>query len=151
VGEGEVLQELGVGGGLLHGVEVGAVEVLHHGLLERGEVVGLADQHGHGGQAGSPRRPPPALAGDELVLARAQLADEQGLEHAEGGHRGGEGGEGLLVERPPGLARVRAEALDRHLPEGGPADGRRGRGGGGRCLRGEERPQAPTEAALAHR
>ncbi len=67
VGELELLDELLVGRRLLERVEVGAVEVLDHRLLERRGVVEHSDERRDCGEAGPAGGPPPALAGDELV------------------------------------------------------------------------------------
>ena len=54
------------------------------------------------GQAGTARRPPAPLAGDQLV-AVVDAADQHRLEHADLADRGGELGERLLVEVDPRL------------------------------------------------
>ena len=74
VGEPEVLDQLLVGGRLLERVEVVALEVLDERLLERGRVVGVADERGDRLQPDPARRAPAALAGDQLVLAVAERA-----------------------------------------------------------------------------
>ena len=73
MGVAEVLDQLLVGGRLLERVEVLAVEVLDQGLLEAVGLVGRLDQDGDGLQPGPPGRPPPALAGDELVVVAASV------------------------------------------------------------------------------
>ena len=82
VGQAEVLDELLVRGGLLERVELVAVEVLDERLLERGGVVGLADQRRDRLEADPPGRPPAALTRDQLV-AVAHRAHEHRLEHAD--------------------------------------------------------------------
>ena len=109
VGEAEVLDELLVGGGLLERVEVVAVEVLDQRLLERGGVVGLADERRDGLEADPPGRPPAALARDQLVLVVADRAHQHRLEHADLADRVGERAERLLVEVVPRLEPVRPD------------------------------------------
>ena len=75
VGEPEVLDELLVGGRLLEGVEVLAVEVLDQGLLERRRCRRSSrTRAGIVCEAGPLGRPPAALAGDELEAAVARPA-----------------------------------------------------------------------------
>ena len=66
MGEVEVLDQLEVGGGLLEGGEIGAVEVLDERLLHGGHVVGVAHDRRDLGEAGAARRPPPPLPRDQL-------------------------------------------------------------------------------------
>ena len=104
VGELEVLDELLVGGRLLERVEVLAVQVLDQRLLEAVGIGGRAHQGGDGLQAGPLGRPPPALAGDELITAMVVgLAHQHGLEHAELPDGRGQRRQGVLVEVAPRL------------------------------------------------
>ena len=68
--------------GFFDGVQILALEVFDHGQLHGLAVVGLNDQHRHLGQARHPGGPPAALAGDDLIVARGQLADGQRLDNA---------------------------------------------------------------------
>ncbi len=115
MGELELLDQLLVGSGLLERVEILAVEVLHHRLFERREVVGHPDQHGHRRQTGPFGSTPPALAGDQLVVAVVDLTDEERLQDAHFAHRGGQGSQALLVEVLAGLVRVGANQADGYL------------------------------------
>src|ERR1700733_4361335 len=64
------LAELGIAGGLLERVQVGALDVFDDGDFERFAVAGLDDDDGDLVQARSLRGPPAALAGDDLVRGR---------------------------------------------------------------------------------
>ncbi len=116
VGEAEVLDELLVGRRLLEHVEVRAVDVLDQRVLERRRVVGVADQRGDVLQPDPPRRPPAALAGDQLV-AVVGLAHEHRLEDPDLADRLRQRSELLLVEVLPRLVRVRPDRRDRELFE----------------------------------
>ena len=69
-------------GGLLHGVQVLPLEVLHHRELRRLAVVSLDDQHRDLREARQPGGPPAALARDDLIVAALQAADGEGLQDA---------------------------------------------------------------------
>jgi hypothetical protein len=117
VGEAEVLDELLIGGRLLKGVEVLAVEVLDQRLLEGPGVVGHPHKGGDGLQAGPSCRPPPTLSRDELEVPLAELSDQHGLQDADLPDAGGQGGQGLFVEVLPGLPPVGLDACHRELLE----------------------------------
>ncbi len=142
VGQAEVLGQLLERGRLLQRSEILAVEVLHQRPLDRGQVVGGADDRRDERQPGSARRSPAALAGNELIAAVVQRADEDGLEHADLADRGGQLGERLLVEVHPRLVRVGQDAADGELLQPGDVVAR-GRTGLGR----DQRPEAPTKSA----
>ena len=101
------------------------MEVLDQRLLERGGVVGLADQGRDRLEPDPAGGPPAALAGDQLVAVAAR-AHEHRLEHADLADRVGERRERLLVEVLAGLETVRPDRRHRELLE--PADARPGLG-----------------------
>ncbi len=116
LGELEVLHQLLVGGGFLQRVEVLAVQVLHQGLLQRQHVVHRAHHHRDGRQPGPLGRPPPPLAGDQLVALVPDLSHEDRLQDAQLGDRRGQGGQRLLVEVGARLMWVGGDRPHRHLP-----------------------------------
>ena len=117
MGDAEVLDELLVGGRLFHRVEILAVQVLDQGLLHAGHVGRCSHQSRNGLEAGSTGRPPPALAGDELVLLIAQLADQDGLQDTQFPNGSGQRRERLFVEMGPRLMLVGPDVGDRDLQE----------------------------------
>ena len=112
LGEVEVLGEALVGAGLLHGVEVGALEVFDDGHLHRLAVGDFADDGRDGRFAGALRGEPAALAGDELVTASGDGTDHDGLDDSRGRDGGGEFGELGFVELRAGLERVAVDLAD---------------------------------------
>ena len=76
LGQLEVLAKSLIGAGLLHGVEIGALEVFDDGHLKCLLVGDLADDGGDGGFAGLAAGEPAAFAGDELVLYVAFCGSE---------------------------------------------------------------------------
>ena len=119
VGQAELVDELLVGGGLLQGVEVDAVEVLDQRLLQAGHIVGHLDEDGDGLEPGPAGGPPAPLPRDELVavLLVLELPDQHRLEQADLADGGGQRPHGLLVEMAPGLVGVGPDVRDRHDPE----------------------------------
>jgi len=102
--------------------EVLALEVLDDRDLESGVVVDLLDEGRDRRDAGLARRSPAALAGDQLVAVVTERPDEDRLEDAVLGDRGGELTQRVLVEHRPRLARVRFDPIDRkHLHASGAA------------------------------
>ena len=77
----------------------------------------VADDRGHLLQAGLLRRPPAPLAGDQLVAAVGEGADEEGLDDAAGLDRGGEGGQRLGIEAGSRLVGVGLDQVDRQLAQ----------------------------------
>ena len=140
MGQREVLDQLLVGRGLLERVEVGPVDVLDERLLERGDVVALADERRHPTDPQPAGRPPAALAGDELELV-TDRPDEHRLEDADLTDRLGQLVEQLLVEALTRLVRVRPDRRGVDLAE--PA--RRLRAGTG----GDECPESLTQSAAS--
>ena len=116
VGEPEVLDELLVGGGLLERVEVVAVQVLDERLLERGGVVGLADERRDRLEADPPGRPPAALARDQLVLPSPAGRTSTGWSTPTSRIESASDAERLLVEVVPRLVRVRLDRRQRAAP-----------------------------------
>ena len=75
------------------------------------------DQRRHPVEPGQLRGAPAALAGDQLVRAAGDRAQQDGLEHAALAQRAGERDQRRLVEAPARLPRVRPDQVDRHLAE----------------------------------
>ena len=104
--EAEGVGEPGVGGGLVEGGEVGALQVLDQGQLERLPADSGAGRGGRGcapcrrgrRRATGARRPPGG--------ARAVALDHDGLEQAVGADRLGEAGERVGVEVAARLLRI---------------------------------------------
>ena len=82
LGEAVVLHQHLVALSFLHGAQVLPLEVLDHGQLGGLAVVGLDHHHGDLSEACQPGGPPAALAGNNLVVAGAELPDGQGLDDA---------------------------------------------------------------------
>ena len=140
LGEAEVLDQGGAGARLLDRVEVLADHVLDQRHLQPLGQLGVADDRRHLLQAGLLRGAPAALAGDQLVAAVGQGADEQRLDDAAALDRGGEAGQRLGVEAGARLVRVRLDQLDRQLAQLA--------GVAGRGALGQDRRQAAADAAL---
>ena len=123
--ESELLQECPERLGELDRAEVLAVDVLDQRLAQEVRVVGIAQDHGDGRQAGDLGRPQPALPRDQLVPV-ARLADHDRLQDADLPDRGRQGADLLLVPVGAGLLRVRGDGVHRHLEQPGalsPASG----------------------------
>ena len=82
LGHAVLLRQHPVALGLFDGVQILPLEVLDHGQLHGLAVVGLDDHGGHLCQPGHPRRPPPPLAGDDLIIPALQLPHRQRLDDA---------------------------------------------------------------------
>ena len=115
VGGAEVVEQLLVGRRFLKGVELLAVQVLHQGVPQQVVVLRLLDDGADLGQPGPLGGTPPPLAHDELVTARSGRTDDHRLEQADLPDGFGELLEGVIVECPPRLARVRRDRGDRDL------------------------------------
>ena len=157
VGEAEGVGEAGVGGGLVEGGEVGPLQVLDEGELERlaPRLGGRPEDGRDPGEPGEGGGAEPALPGDELEAVAVALHDD-GLEDAVGADRVGEAGEGLGVEVAPRLLGVGADGGDRDLDELGVVLGRAGPGvlveDRGRARRAAEQGvEAASEPAAAGR
>ena len=104
-GQPQLLDQGRAGLRLLDRVEVLADHVLDQRRLQPLGLGLVADDRRHLLEARLLRGAPAALAGDQLVAAVGEGADQQRLDDAAGLDRGGEGGEGLGVELGPRLAR----------------------------------------------
>ena len=93
------------GAGLLHGVEVGALQIFDDGDLHRLLVRDLAQDGGDGGLAGQLRGAPAALAGDELEAAVGQRPHQDRLHDSVGGDGGSQLGQLLFVQLRSGSGR----------------------------------------------
>ena len=115
--EPELLDEGGARPRLLDGVEVLARHVLDQGELERHSVVVRAHDRGEVVHPRELRRPPAALAGDQLVPTARDRAHEDRLQDAVGSNRVGKRDQPLLVEGLPRLVGVRVDQVDRQRPK----------------------------------
>ena len=97
------------GAGLLHGVQVGALQVFDDGDLHRLFVGDLAEDGGNGRLAGQLRGTPAAFASDELEAAIGLRADQDGLNDSIGRNGGGQLSQLLLVDLG---ARLEGVAVD---------------------------------------
>ncbi len=79
LGEIELVGKALKGARLFHRVQIFALEVFDEGHLEREFLRNLADDHGNAGQRGPLRRPPTALAGNQLV-AKTDPPDDEWLD-----------------------------------------------------------------------
>ena len=104
-GQAELLDQGGAGARLLDRVEVLADHVLDQRRLQALGFGLVADDRRHLLQPGLLGGAPAALAGDQLVAAVGEGADEQRLDDAAGLDRGGQGGQRLRVEVGPRLVR----------------------------------------------
>ena len=99
VGHLEIIDQAAQGGGLLQRVEVLALDVLDQGHRDGNFVRDVADHRGDALDSGHLRRPPAALAGDQLEFpALGQRPDDNGLDHALGADRVRQLGEFLRIE-----------------------------------------------------
>ena len=113
LGHLEVLAKAMIGAGLLHGVQVGALQVLDDGHLHRLLIGHFADDGWDGFFAGACGGQPAALAGDELVavLPASRLHDNR-LDDSGGGDGLGQLGELGFVEVGAGLEGVAVDLLE---------------------------------------
>ena len=118
------------GAGLLHGIEVSALEVLNDGDLHGLLVGDLAEDGGDGGLAGALRGEPATLAGDELEAATSQAADEDGLNDTIGADAGGELFELVIGEAGAGLEGIAVDLGDGDFAGLAGIGGRIGHSGG---------------------
>ena len=111
-GEPEVLDQRRAGARLVDRIEVLADDVLDQRHLQPLGPLGLADDRRHLLEAGLLGRAPAALAGDQLVAAVGEGADEQRLDDAAGLDRRRQAAERLGVEALARLVRVRLDQVD---------------------------------------
>jgi len=138
--QAKLLDQLLKGGRLLQRVEVLAVKVLNQSALQAGLVISFLHKGRHGLKAGPPRSPPTPFPGDQLVLLVTHRTNQDRLKEPQLPNRGGQTGEGLLVDVPPRLVGIGTYAGDRHVPEGGGSPGTR--------LDRNEGSQTPTQPAV---
>ena len=101
------LNERFVALGLFNGVQILALQVFNERQLHCLAVVRLDDDGGHLRQTGKPRSPPAAFAGNDLIVARGELAHGQGLNDAvfaDGVRQIGERGVVKMLARLTGAA-----------------------------------------------
>src|SRR5690606_26736532 len=121
LGQPELPDELAISQGLLNRVEVGSLDVLDEGDLQRLHSRDLANDDRHLGQAGGDGRPPAALAGDDLVgLLADRTGDDQRLDDAVLADGGGQFFEPRGVPLGARLEGVGLQVADR---DGGNAGG----------------------------
>jgi hypothetical protein len=89
VGRAEVVQQLLVRRGLLQGVELLTVQVLHQRVPQHVVVMSRANDGGNGVQAGSLGRAPAPFAHDQLVAGAAEAAHHHWLKESDLGDRSG--------------------------------------------------------------
>ena len=111
--EAELLHERGAGARLLDDVEVLPRHVLDQRELEGIGVVAVAHDGRDRVEAGELRRPPPALAGDQLVGAAGDRPHEHRLQDTAGRQRLREALERLVVEGLSGLVGARGDQVER--------------------------------------
>jgi hypothetical protein len=131
--------------GQLDGVEIFSLDVLDQRQLERLGRRDVLDDDLDLGEPGLLRRPPAALAGDDLVAlgAPGDAPDDDGLDQAVVADRGGQLLEGELVEPLPRLPLGRDDLVDRAEEHVALERGARRRGGGD----GKQRVEAPAQRA----
>ena len=128
VGHPDALDERQVGLGLLDRVEPLALDVLDQRELHHLAVADLADHGRDAGEAGRPRGPQAALAGDELVAVVSRPAHDHRLEHTGRLDRCSQLRDRRLVEPGTRLEGVRRDVFDRQLAHAGLARLERGDG-----------------------
>ena len=101
--EVETVDQLGARAGLLDRIQILPRHVLDQRHLQAFCLVLGPEDRRDGLEAGLPRRPPPTLAGDQLVATVAERLDDERLDDAALADRFGEAIEGIVVE---GLARL---------------------------------------------
>ena len=105
------LDQGGQGGGLLHKVQVPALEVLHQGQQGGLLTVHTDDDTGDLGQTGQLGGPQTAFPGHQLIAA-CGAAHRQGLEHAVLLNAGGQLLQTVLGKKLPGLSRIGGNGMD---------------------------------------
>ena len=115
LGQPQVLAQLPIGCGLLDGIQLLPLDVLHQGELEQAVIGDLLDHHGDHGESSLPGGPPAPLARDDLELV-AHLAHHDGLDHAVLLQAFGQFSQRRLVEVGAGLGPVRHHAAQRQFP-----------------------------------
>ncbi len=80
----------------------------------------MPDDGRDGVEAGPSRRPPAPFAGDQLVLAFAGLAYEDGLQDPDLTNGSRQGGQGVFVEMVAWLTWVRSHDANRELDQSTP-------------------------------
>src|ERR1700733_10045401 len=113
VGRAEVVQQLLVRRGLLQGVELLTVQVLHQRVPQHVVVMSRANDGGNEVQAGSLGPTPGPFAHDQLVAGTTEAAHHHRLEESDLGDRSGQLVECVVIESPPRLPRIRRDGVDR--------------------------------------
>jgi hypothetical protein len=83
VSEIEVFDELLVRCRFIERVQILALQVLDERLLQAGDVIDLSDDGGDRRETGTAGSPVAALSSDDLVLARAELPNQNRLENTD--------------------------------------------------------------------
>jgi hypothetical protein len=105
-------QQLLVGGGLLQGAQVLALDVLDQGLGEGGPVVGRPHHGRDLAQTYPLGRSPAPFTGDEGIAAVVESSHHHRLKNPHLTYRGGQLLQRVLVEVHPGLVGVGDDLLD---------------------------------------
>src|ERR1700761_208414 len=122
VGGAEVVQQLLVRSGLLQGVKLLPVQVLHQRVAQQVGVGGLPHDRRNVLEIGSLAGPPATLTHDELVVTGHDLADNNRLEQPDLADGGGQLVQRVLIEGRPRLTRVRRDRSGGSLGEVGADD-----------------------------
>ena len=117
MGQSEVVYQFLVGRCLFEGAQLFALDVLDQRVRQLPFVTMLWPDDGcHRGPTRQTAGSEPTLAGQEHIPSLRVLHHHDRLEKADLGNGRGQLLEGSLVERPTGLARVRADIVKRDLP-----------------------------------
>jgi hypothetical protein len=117
-GHPEVLEQHGDRSGFLDHRQVLTHDVLDQRKLKRPTCVErVVDQRRDRRLAGELRRAPPALAGDELILALGERSDDDRLQDPAFPDRVGKRDERCLLEALARLIGIRTDLPDRNLPQ----------------------------------
>ena len=145
----ELVEQLLVGSALLERVELLAVQVLQERVAQHRVVGGVAHDRGDRPGAGYLRGAPAALAHDQLVGLRTELAHDDRLQQPDLGDAVHQLAERRLVEVLPRLQRVRHDLVQWQLGEAGAEHRLRGcrRVGGRRRDQGAQSATETTGAA----
>jgi hypothetical protein len=144
LGEVGELQQVLVRLGLFERSQILALNVLNQGQLIGDIGRDVAHDHGDSTQTGSARCPPSALAGDQDILVRAGLANDDRLNESVFPNRCGELLDGGLVEDRAGLIRRGLDLVERKFERAG---GRLTGGRRGSCVGYEGREAAAENRA----